>query len=110
MVKVAPESYMTDINGSARLDLRETHYQSKFMHFPMGNKKEVEKEIHRIDIMQALCANQDQFIGFLRGKVVEYWEAYELYNNPHDLKLARLYRDTLAELLPNAVYVPEADS
>jgi hypothetical protein len=54
----------------------------------------------QIETMRVLSTNKDQWLGFLRGKVIEHWAEYEKYEREDDLWKARLYRDKLQENLP----------
>jgi len=54
----------------------------------------------QIETMRALSTNVDQWLGFLRGKVIEHWAEYEKDGREDHLWRAKIYRDKLQETLP----------
>ena len=56
--------------------------------------------LQQIETMRILSTNVDEWRGFLRGKVIEHWAAYERDGKADDLWRARIYREKLQENLP----------
>lgn len=56
--------------------------------------------LQQIETMRVLSTNVDEWRGFLRGKVIEHWAAYDKDGREDDLWRAKIYREKLLETLP----------
>lgn len=78
--------YFGEINGSAKMETVENNAKTAIL--------------QQIETMRVLSINVDEWRGFLRGKVIEHWAAYEKDGREDDLWRAKIYRDKLQENLP----------